>query len=40
MSKKEAEQEAARRALSELGLMKDDLTVNPPAEQEDDEERQ
>jgi len=38
MSKKEAEQEAARRALSELGFMKDDLTVNPPAEQEDCEE--
>ena len=40
MSKKEAEQEAARRALSELGLMKDDLTVNPPTEQADDEERE
>ena len=40
MSKKEAEQEAARRALSELGLMKDDLTVNPPDEQADYQQRQ
>lgn len=30
MSKKESEQEAARRALAELGLMKDDETIHPP----------
>lgn len=30
MSKKEAEQEAARRTLAELGLMKDDETIHPP----------